>query len=221
MKAVCEYPDYSMFGSRQLMAKDYNLLDGDGDTYHISGLAWRKGHGKPATSHMIPKDIFSPCAAAAMYKTKLILDIGGFDEDFFCYMEDVDLGFRMRLTGHKALCVPNAVVHHVGAATTGGQQSDFSVYYGHRNLVWTYVKNMPGMLLWILLPYHILLNVFTIGWFVVRGRGKVILRAKWDAIKGIPAMWKKRKVIQSNRVASLRDIWHVMDKRIIPWNCRY
>ena len=77
---------------------------------------------------------------------------------------------------------------------------------------------MPGVLFWLLLPYHILLNIVTIGWFVLRGKGGVILRAKWDAIKALPAMWRKRRVIQSNRVASLTDIWHAMDKRIIPWN---
>ena len=79
---------------------------------------------------------------------------------------------------------------------------------------------MPGVLFWLLLPYHVLLNIFTLGWFVLRGQGRVIIRAKWDAMKGIPNMWRKRKVIQSNRTAPLKDIWRVFDKRLIPSNQR-
>ena len=209
------------FGSRQMNYNSSNTLDGIGDAYHISGLVWRERHGATQQpTDLVQREIFSPCAAAALYRRQAIVDLGGFDEDFFCYVEDVDIGFRLRLAGYKAMYVPDAVVHHVGSATTGGQQSDFSVYHGHRNLVWTYTKNMPGVLFWLLLPYHVLLNIFTLGWFVLRGQGRVIIRAKWDAIKGIPNMWRKRKVIQSNRTAPLKDIWRVFDKRLIPSNQR-
>lgn len=87
-------------------------------------------------------------------------------------------------------------------------------------MVWTFVKNTPGMLLWMLLPLHLMLNLASIVWFAVRGQGKVILRAKLDAIKGLPRMWRKRREIQANRVASVSEIWRVMDKRLVP-NRRY
>lgn len=222
VSAAKENPDYVSFGSCQLNFNEPQLVDGIGDIYHISGLVWRERHGeKQKCDDSTPKEIFSPCAAAALYRRNAVLDVGGFDEDYFCYVEDVDLGFRLRLAGYKAMYVPEAVVYHIGSATTGGQQSDFSLYHGHRNLIWTYVKNMPGFLLWLLLPYHILLNIITIGWFTLRGKSRVILRAKWDAIKGLPSMWNKRKVIQSRRVASICDIWRIMDKRIIPRVYRY
>ena len=80
-------------------------------------------------------------------------------------MEDVDLGFRLRLAGHRCLYVPKSVVHHVGSGTTGGKNSDFSVYHGHRNLVWTYVKNMPGVLFWIFLPLHLAMNLVVLAVF--------------------------------------------------------
>ena len=140
----------------------------------------------------------------------------GFDEDFFCYFEDVDLGFRLRLAGHRCLLVPDAVVYHVGSATTGGQHGDFAVYHGHRNLVWTYVKNMPGALFWLLLPAHIALNLVTIVWFSLRGQGAVILKAKRDALCGLPRMWKKRRDIQKYRTASAVEIWKALDKSFWP-----
>jgi GT2 family glycosyltransferase len=216
VNAADEHPDYSFFSSRQIVADNPEILDGDGDVYHISGLAWRDGHGKPVTEHSTPWEVFSPCAAAAMYRKDAFLEAGGFDEDYFCYFEDVDLGLRLRLGGHKAMHVPDAVVHHMGSATTGGQRSDFSLYHGHRNLVWTFIKNMPGVLFWTLLPIHVTLNIITVALFAVRGQTMVILRSKWDAIKGIPRMWRKRREIQSHRRATVMDIWRVLDKRLIP-----
>ena len=89
---------------------------------------------------------------------------GGLDEDFFCYMEDIDLAFRLRLLGWECLHVPRAVCRHVGSAITG-RRSDFSVYHGQRNIVWVFVKNMPPPLFALLLPLHVLLNAAA--WFRV------------------------------------------------------
>ncbi|HNY49120.1 MAG TPA: glycosyltransferase family 2 protein [Smithella sp.] len=217
LKAARIHPEYSFFASRLVQDENQEKLDGDGDTMHISGLAWRTGHGQPVSRASIEsREIFSPCAAAALYRRDAFELMNGFDEDFFCYLEDVDLGFRLRLAGHRCLLVPEAVAYHVGSATAGGRRSDFAVYYGHRNLVWTYVKNMPGALFWLLLPAHIALNLITIVWFAVRGQGKVILKAKRDALYGIPSMWKKRGVIQRNCQASAMEIWHILNKSIVP-----
>jgi GT2 family glycosyltransferase len=215
-EAAQRNPEYAFFGSRLMDANNPMVLDGTGDAYHNSGLVWREGHGSVCDSAASQvNEIFSPCAAAAMYRKDVFLAAGGFDEDFFCYVEDIDLGFRLRLLGHRCGYVPTSVVYHVGSAVTG-RRSEFSVYHGHRNLVWTFFKNMPGALFWGLLPLHLILNMVTVIYFAGCGQGKLILRAKWDAIKGIPSMWRKRRVIQSNRVATARDIWQLMNKRIIP-----
>lgn len=210
-------PDVSAFSSLQLCDDHPDHVDGAGDNYHLSGLARRNCHGRPVVQVDLKSEpIFSPCAAAALYRRQAMLDVGGFDEDFFCYVEDVDLGFRLRLAGHKAMYVHDAVVRHVGSASTGGQHSDFCVYHGHRNLVWTFVKNMPGALFWLLLPLHVALNLASIFWLALRGQGAVILRAKRDALLGLPKMWRKRQRIQKARVASVSDIWRVFDKRLLP-----
>lgn len=210
-------PNVDFFSSKLLIAADTAVLDGAGDAYHVSGLVWRIGHGVLVSS--FPEEaceVFSPCAAAAIYRRSAFEDVGGFDEDFFCYVEDVDLGFRLRLAGYRCLYVPQSVAHHVGSGTTGGQQSDFSVYHGHRNLVWAFVKNMPSVLFWLLLPLHVVLNLVSIIWFALRGQGAVILRAKRDALLGLPKMWRKRQQIQKTRVASIRDIWQVLNKDLLP-----
>lgn len=217
LSAARDHPAFDVFGCKLVKDADSAILDGVGDVYHMSGLVWRTGHGVPVSSFSEQAcELFSPCAAAALYRRSALLEVGGFDEDFFCYVEDVDLGFRLRLAGHKALYVPDAVVHHVGSGMTGGQHSDFAVYHGHRNLVWTFVKDMPDGVFWPFLPLHLVMNLVAVAVFALRGQGGVIWRAKWDAIKGLPKMWRKRQAIQSTRIATAREIWRLMDKQIVP-----
>jgi GT2 family glycosyltransferase len=141
LAAADSYPDVAAFASLQLRDDSPEFVDGAGDSYHISGQVWCDQYGaRLASIKLINKVIFSPCAAAALYRRQALFEAGGFDEDFFCYIEDVDLGFRLRLTGHQSLLVHNAIVSDVGSAATGGQHSDFSVYHGHRNVVWGCVE---------------------------------------------------------------------------------
>jgi GT2 family glycosyltransferase len=214
--AALNHPGFCVFGSKLVNAAEPAVLDGAGDAYHVSGLVWRTGFGAPASS--LPdraREVFSPCAAAAMYRRDVLLEAGGFDEDYFCYVEDVDLGFRLRLMGHRCLQIPASVAHHVGSGTTGGRHSDFALYHGHRNLVWTFVKDMPGVLFWLFLPLHLLLNLASMVWFALRGHGRVVLCAKWDALRGLPKMWRKRREIQRRRAASIWAVWRVLDKGIV------
>ena len=210
--AASENSEYSFFGSHMRQYGSPQRLDGTGDIYHLCGLAWRRDHGisEDQISRSIG-EIFSPCAAAAMYKRDVFLDAGGFDESFFCYFEDVDLAFRLRLLGHRCLYVPNAKVEHVGSATTK-RQSDFAVYHGHRNMIWTYVKNMPSLLFWRGLPQHILVNVAALFRFSLTGQAGPIFKAKWDALLGLGEIIKQRKSIQKNIKAPEINLKRAMAK---------
>ncbi len=213
MAAVESYPEASAFGSKQLMGNNPALIDGLGDVYHVSGAAWRACHGQPdeSTSTAV-REIFAPCAAAAIYKRTALLEVGGFDEDFFCYFEDVNLGFRLRLLGHKLMLAPAAIVYHIGGATSGGDQSDFAVYHGQRNLIWTYFKNMPKKYILFRLVEHLLFNLASIVFFTIKGKGRVVLRAKWNALQGLPKMLRKRFAIQSNTSVSQDRVYAAMNK---------
>ena len=210
-------PDVAAFGSRQMLYGADGVIDGLGDVYHLSGLVWRSGHGRQLSVNDVHnKAIFSPCAGAALYRTEALRLVGGFDEDFFCYVEDVDLGFRLRLAGYRSMLVADAVVDHVGSATTGGKHSDFAVYYGHRNLVWAYIKNMPGWMFWAFLPLHMLMNVVAVVRFALSGQAGVIIKAKKEALLGVPEMWKKRRLVQRQRMVSVAQLWKIMNKRLWP-----
>lgn len=222
LKAAEQNPQYNFFSSRQIQYNDPHLLDGAGDEYHVSGLAWRRFYNHVETKYGLEQDeVFSACAAAAMYRREDFLRVGGFDEDYFSYFEDVDLSFRLRLAGGRCLYVPSAVVHHVGSASTG-KLSDFVIYHGHRNLVWTYFKNMPGVLFWLYLPLHLFMNLFFLVSFIFKGKGPAILKAKWDAFRRLPLILKKRRQIQASRKIPYQAILAFMRKGILDpyWAAR-
>jgi GT2 family glycosyltransferase len=101
--------------------------------------------------------------------------------------------------------VSSALVQHVGSGVVG-KHSNFQLYHGHRNLVWAYVKNMPGALFWIMLPLHVALNVFTILWYSMRGKGQPVIQAKRDAMAGMAQCLKKRRHIQATRQVSVFEV---------------
>jgi len=208
-------PDFTFFASRSINAVDTSLMDGAGDAYHTSGRVWRRGFLNKAAEFTPPSgEVFSPCAAAALYRRDLFLETGGLDESYFCYVEDVDLGFRLRLKGHRCFYVSDAVVYHVGSGATQ-RHSDFTVYHGHRNLVWTFVKNMPGPLFWIYLPQHLMLNIVSVIYLAARGQGKIALKAKVDAIMGLGSALRARSGIQKTKTADWRQILCVMERGLL------
>jgi len=207
-------PGTSYFASLLLMHADRERVDGAGDSYHVSGLAWRRCHSVLlAKNRLEPREVFSPCAAGALYRVDALRSVDGFEESFFCYFEDVDLSFRLRLQGHHCLFVPDSIVYHVGSGTTG-VDSDFSVYHGHRNLVWTFFRNMPTALLLLYLPYHLLMNVVALLWYASRGRGRVLVRSKIDALRGLPRALAQRRHIQERRKVSAISIRSAMARGI-------
>ncbi|MFN2445566.1 MAG: glycosyltransferase family 2 protein [Vicinamibacterales bacterium] len=208
--AAHAHPAVTMFASELRLDADPTTLDGAGDAYHVSGLPWRVGHGQPASlAPAAPSEAFSPCGAAALVRRDVFEEVGGFDPSFFCYVEDVDLAFRLRLRGHRCLYVPGAIVRHVGSASTG-LRSDFASYHGHRNLVWAWVKNMPAGWVWLYAPQHLLLTVASFVRFGASGHLGAIVRAKWDALRGLPRVLAERRRVQATRTVSGRQIVRAM-----------
>jgi GT2 family glycosyltransferase len=154
----------------------------------------------------------SACAAASAYPRSAFEQVGGFDEDFFAYMEDLALDMRLQLAGYPFLYLPQATVRHVGSGSTG-YRSDFATYYGQRNLIWAFVKNMPGFLFYLLLPAHIFFNLLYLVAGLFMPSGKALFRAKRDALRGLSAMLKKRDAIQSQR-----KITPIQFAKLMDWN---
>lgn len=213
-RATLRYPDAKMFGSTQIDARRPDLVDGFGDVYSIFGTAWRGASGQPVV--MLPdddRDVFAPCAAAALYARKPFLSAGQFDESFFCYLEDVDLGFRLRLRGERCVQVRRAEVLHLGSAIAGGD-SDFFIFHSQRNRLWLMAKTVPSPLIWLVM----LLQIVVVPLVLLRrgvGKWRAALRGLTAGFKGIPSALRKRRQAQSGRIRSNMDI-----ARMLVWDPR-
>ena len=199
-----QHPECAFFGCRMLAVEE-NRLDGTGDIYHVSGATWRRDFGQSSERRQLSDEILSPSGAAALYRRDIYLEVGGFNEDYFCYLEDVDLGLRLQSLGYRCFYIAEAVVTHQGSGLVR-RYSDFQVYHGHRNLVWVYFINMPSPWLWIYLPQHLLYNIASIVLFIFRGKWAVIFRSKIDAIKGLSLAWQRRKDVQGKARKSTTEL---------------
>lgn len=214
--AAKKHQQFVFFGSQMRAADTPGLLDGTGDVLHACGLSWRRDHGvKIKNGTLSEGEIFGPCAAAAMYSRYALLEVNGFDDSYFCYHEDIDIAFRLRLLGYRCWYVPTAVVDHVGSGITG-KHSNFSTYHGHRNLLWTFLKNMPGPLLFLYFPWHVLMSLAAIFVGALRGQAMLIVQAKIDALKVISGVLDKRRIIQNSRTVGTLNILSVLTRGIWP-----
>jgi len=205
MAASKRHSECDFFASRQIQYRNLHILDGTGDIYAKNGRAWRRDYGSPIEmGEQSEGEVFGACAASAMINRLAFNQVGGFDEDYFCYFEDVDLCIRLRLAGFRCMYIPDAIVKHKGSASSGGEHSAFSVYYGYRNLVWTFFKTMPFPLIFKYLLKHLYLNYRQFTDFKPLGLHKVVLASKINALKSLPYILKKRAAIQKSKRISAK-----------------
>ena len=129
--------------AKMLQSDNRQLIDDAGDEYNLLGWTKKIGENQDAGNYSQVFEIFSSCAGAALYKKSIFDEIGPFDSSFFAYMEDVDLAVRSRIYGYKNLLCPDAIVYHIGSATSGSRYNEFKVKIAARNNVWTVYKNLP------------------------------------------------------------------------------
>lgn len=160
-----------------------------------SGASWDRGASEEDRGqYNRQEEIFGACAGAALFRSKMLDEIGLFDEDFFIFMEDIDLTLRARYAGWRCVYVPGAIAHHLHGATAG-VGSDLAIYYGNRNIMWLPAKNYPLPFLIASLPWILGRNLMVLPYYTLKGKGRVVLKAKWDGLMGLPGMLAKRKTI--------------------------
>jgi GT2 family glycosyltransferase len=194
-------PRIGMCGPKMLLPD--GRLNSTGICISRSGAAWNRDMGRRDPGQEAPvEDFLGPCGGAALYRRAMLAQVGSFDESFFLYMEDVDLAVRGRLAGWKCRYVPAAVVVHLNGASAG-RGSDLAVYYGNRNVLWYTFRDFPLRLLVTSLPWILGRNIGVIAYYLLQGRGRLVLRAKIHAIAGLGRMLRERRTVI--RSGSYRD----------------
>jgi GT2 family glycosyltransferase len=204
-------PDAALATSLIVYMHSLETVDSAGDGLLRWGGAFKHDHGKRVNPDYVSRDVFGACGAACLIRRSVFEAIGGFDGAFFAVYEDVDLSYRVQLAGYRCIFVPEAVVHHAGSATLG-RLSDFAIFYGQRNLEWMYWKNTPWPLLIVTGPGHVLYAVAAAVYFAGRGRFRVFVRAKWEAIRACRRIWVQRRDVQRSRRSSVRRLWRLMER---------
>jgi hypothetical protein len=150
----------------------------------------------------------------------LFEDIGRFDEDFFAYREDVDLGLRAQLRGHRCLYVPAARAHHRGGATLGSPFHSKTIRLSTRNQILAIIKNYPSSMIWRLAPRLVVFQLFWLGLAIQKRAFVGYCRGVLNAIALFPSALRKRREIQSKRLVASESVLSIMkasEERIRRW----
>ncbi len=207
VRAAEGHPEAGFFASKLVDFHDHRVLDGAGDAMRLSGLPYRLGHGERDRGQFGRADyVFSACAAAALYRREMLDEIGLFDEDFVSYCEDGDLGFRAQLAGYRCLYVPEAVVYHMGSASSGGKRSDVATRLGTRNSLSLLVKNLPLSAAPHVLPFFVLGQLARLLTAAATGGLGSHLKGLSGAWRQLPLSLEKRRGIQGTRRVSDAEV---------------
>jgi len=182
-----------------------DVIDDTGDFIRRSGgTPMARGHGEKDNGQYDEAGfVFGACAGAAFYKSKLFKDVGVFDEDFFAYLEDVDLSFRLQIYGYKCYYNPKIICYHKRRETTNKFEG-WETYYSERNLISLRLKNYPFSLYIKYSPLFFLarINRYIKFLFIYpKGTFKYAVKGYFSGVMQIPKIIGKRKIIQSNRKA--------------------
>ena len=185
VEALESRPDVGMCASQvRLFGEPW--LDSAGMLVARDGSSKQRGHGRPPEDFPVQEEVLMPSGSAALYRRQMLEELGGFDDDFFLYCEDTDLGLRARWAGWKCLYVPGAVVEH-HYSHSAGRASPVKAYFVERNRLFVLAKNFPGRML-AAAPFVALARYFWHAWYIVKGEGSAArFRAEGNA--GPKMLW--------------------------------
>ena len=171
--------------AKMLKIQEPHDIDDCGDLYCALGWAFSPGKDKNNRQFSRRESVTSACAGAAMYRREYFEQVGYFDEAHFCYLEDVDIGYRARLKGYANIMEPRAIVYHAGSATSGSRYNEFKVELTAGNNLYLIYKNMPALQIAINFPLIMLGILIKHVFYARKGLGKAHIRGLAAGLKKI------------------------------------
>jgi GT2 family glycosyltransferase len=227
-KALEKERTFGACASKIYLKYEKDLLDAAGIVVCPDGLAIGRGRLEDGSLYDAESEVFFASGCCALYRREMLEDVRVgdeyFDEDFFAYADDSDLGWRARLRGWRCIYNPRAKVYHLHSATTGGY-SPMKAYLVERNRIWLSVKCFPLPMLFYGLGFTIKRYAYQ-AYGAIFGRGasgafarersrgelvSILFKVYRDAIRGLPRVMRKRRAIQKRRVISTGDIFSLVN----------
>jgi GT2 family glycosyltransferase len=214
---------YGACASKILLENEDNLIDAAGIVVFPDGLSIGRGRLEKGDRYDEEVEVFFASGCACLYRREMLEDIGLFDEDFFAYADDTDMGWRAQLASWKCIYSPKAIVYHFHSASSG-TYSPLKAFLVERNRIWVAIKNFPFFLLLagqFCTFWRYLLQTY--GAFIGRGAAgrfsgdfskrelvKILMRVYLSLWKTFPLMLKKRRIIQKKKRISNRQVYRLI-----------
>ncbi|MBR5503484.1 MAG: glycosyltransferase family 2 protein [Methanobrevibacter sp.] len=185
--------------SKMIQYHNKDLIDDAGDEYNLLAYTKKLGDGSAISNYNEKKEIFSSCAGAALYRKSLLEEIGLFDENFFAYVEDIDIAFRAQINGFKNFFEPKSIVYHYGSATSGSRYNEFKIRLAARNNVWLIYKNYPNAQKIVNFIFIFIGFFIKYLFFLKKGYGSIYLDGVKEGLRNrnkidkTPFLWKNWK----------------------------
>jgi GT2 family glycosyltransferase len=216
VSALDRHPNAAVVAPKLVRADDPGVLDNAGDAMTWSLKAYRRGAGEHVTSHDTEEEVFSAPATACVWRRDAFWALDGFDERFFAYYEDVDLGFRAQAAGLEAWYVPSARARHVGGATSASAPALFDSYHAVANRWATILVNAPRP--WLVRRAHVVLagEALSLGRAVAEGRLRTQLRAYGTVLRARSTWLAARRERQAARVVPAAALGRLVTRSFPP-----
>jgi GT2 family glycosyltransferase len=214
---------YGACASKILLEFEDNLIDAAGIVVCPDGLSIGRGRLEKGDRYDEVSEVFFASDCACLYRREMLEDIGLYDEDFFAYADETDMGWRARLAGWKCVYNPRAVVYHFHSASSGAY-SPLKAFLVERNRIWVAVKNFPIPLL-IYGQFYTFWRYFLQAYAAFVGKGaagrftsefskialvKILIRVYLSSWASLPLMLKKRRTIQKRKRIKNREIYRLI-----------
>ena len=212
-----EHPDFGIAACKLLHA-DGKTFDSTGDQYSVWGIPYPRSRAEPVSDiYDTQTVVFGASGGASLYRTRLLVEIGLFDQDFFAYYEDVDLSFRAQLAGWKVAYVPNSIVYHEQGKTSGRMKSGFFTYHYMKNLPYLLIKDVPAELLFRIAPRFALVHLMALVYLIlVRHKGWSAIKGLLESLMHLPKKLVERRRIQKHRKVSSAYMWSILLHELPP-----
>ncbi len=229
-RAAEREPGFGMFAANVRMHDRRSVFDSTGLLVYPDGVCRSRGWLEDDRGQYDADDeVLCPNGCAAVYRRAMIDDVGFFDESYFAYLEDLDLGLRGQLRGWRCLYVARAVAYHKKSITSG-YHSAFKAHLVERNRIWNAVRLLPLRLL-VLSPFFTLLRYGVQGYAAASGQGmsssfrrdysraelaRILWRAYRDAFSRLPEVWRQRREIQARRRIGAVEFYRLLRRYRLP-----
>lgn len=214
---------YGACASKILLEYEENLIDAAGIVVCPDGLSIGRGRLESGDHYNEETEVFFASDCACLYRREMLEDIGLYDEDFFAYADETDMGWRAQLAGWKCIYKPRAVVYHFHSASSGSY-SPFKAFLVERNRIWVAVKSFPFSLL-ILGQFYTLWRYVLQAYGALSGKGaagrftsdfskaalvKILIKVYLSIWKSLPLMIRKRRAIQKKKRISNKEVYRLI-----------